>query len=85
MSNFFERLDAEWDKFKANARVKWAELKDTDWNEIERDIEGRWDRFTDKVKTYYNKTTQEIKDESEDLFDPVDDNEHEDFPATTTS
>lgn len=74
--NVMERIDAEWDEFKTKARTKWQKLQDTDWNDIEREVEGRWDRFSDKVKQYYNQTVDEVKDEAEDLFDPVDDNEH---------
>lgn len=78
--SFVDRLDAQWDRFKANARVKWAQLKDTDWEDIEREVEGRWDRFTEKVKSYYDKTTQEIKDEAEDMFESVTE-EHEDVTS----
>ena len=74
--NLFERMDAEWDEFKAKARQKWLKLQETDWNDIERDVEGHWDRFTDKVSGYYGKTVAEIKDEAEDLFDSKDDDEH---------
>lgn len=80
--NFMQRVDDEWDVFKAKARTKWHKLQDTDWNDIEREVEGRWDRLSNKVKYYYNQTTEEIKDEAEDLFDPVDDNEHEDYDDT---
>lgn len=83
--DFMQRLDAEWDRFKANARIKWAQLKDTDWQEIEREVEGRWDRFTEKVKGYYNKTAQEIKDESKDLFESADSNEPEDYQSDVRS
>ncbi len=83
--SFFDRLDAEWDEFKAKARVRWEQLQETDWNDIERDVQGRWDRFTDKVKAYYHQTTDEIEDEAEDLFDPVDDNQYEDYDDQAVS
>lgn len=67
--NLYERIDAEWDEFKAKARTKWAKLQDTDWNEIESEAKGRWDRFTNKVKAYYNQTTDEIQDAAEGFFD----------------
>lgn len=72
---FFDRIDAEWDEFKAKARQKWEKLESTDWDDIERNVEGRWDRFTAKVKEYYNQTVDEIKDEAEDMFDSADDDE----------
>ncbi len=84
MDDFLRRVDANWDLFKARARNKWNELTDTDWDEIDDRVEGRWDRFTAKVKHYTNQTVEEIKDEAEDLFDPVDDNEHEDYDDEPT-
>lgn len=83
--DLFDRIDAEWDEFKAKARQKWYKLQETDWNDIEREVEGRWDRFTNKVNHYYDQTVEEIKDEAEDLFDPVDDNEHEDYDDVVTT
>jgi len=35
------------------------------------------------VKSYYNQTTDEIKGKAEDVLDPVDDNEHEDYDDET--
>lgn len=81
--DLFERIDAEWDEFKTKARTKWNKLQDTDWNEIEREAKGRWDRFTNKVKHYYNQTTDEIQDAAEGLFSDKADDSHRDSVSSS--
>lgn len=63
--SLLERVDTEWDEFKAKARARWGQLQDTDWDEIERTVEGRWNRFTERVRHYHDKSAAEVKEQVE--------------------